>query len=251
MAIDKNLMMEAGEEVTYSNCYWGKCLLSIWEGCWPRNPETGKICGAPLPYQAGQDDPRDRVVMIEMIIDLIPGCSSNYPIQVKCPKSDKDWQKIVLPSIRDAGAVNKKGQTDLFAIADHYVKVQQVDGLKLRDKNNPDKGTWRTLQVLKIFKNEKEAADDMAGETGEPVPSESKPAAATTNANNQRRKAALEFCRVAIQTYRGMEAEEIRKKADQFIQSSDTVKPFVTVDDPEVKKMIEDAAAEEIVIPFD
>ena len=241
---EKELMKAAAEEVAYSNVYWGKCLLTLWEGKFPRNDE-GRIIGKPIRWVEG-DNPKDRIIMIDFLLDLCPGCTANYQVKANWMKHDKDWQKIVLPSLKEAGAVTASGEVNLELVKDHYVKVQQVEGTRPREKGNPDKGNWNTYKFLQIFKNEAECAENMNLELGNtPLPS---PATATpkTSKNDQRRTAALEFCKVAIGTYKGMKPEEIREAIGKFIESNPNAKPYVKVDDPEIMEMINEAS-----IPFD
>lgn len=235
-----DLMNAAGEEITYSNIYYGKCLMTFWEGKFPRDA-AGNICGAPVRWNEG-DPIKDRMIMVEITMDLLPGCKSNYPVSLRCSHRDRDWQKIVLPSIREAGAVNTEGKTEMSLIKDHYIKVQQVEGTKPRDKSNPDKGNWNTLKVLAIYKDEAEAINAMATETGEgPEPVATVTAPAVDLTTDPRRKAALEFCKVAIQTYSGLPEEEIKAKTAEFISRSDTIRPYVSIDDPEIIAMMDAA----------
>ena len=166
MTTEADLMKEAGTPVTYSNVYYGKCLLALWEGKFPRN-EEGKVCGRPIHWNDG-DDPKERMVMIEMTLDLCPGCTSNYPIRISVPKHDKDWQKIILPSLLEAGASDDSGAIDLSKVKDHFVKIQQVEGTRQRDKNDPDKGCWNTYKFLTIYKDQDECLAAMAAD-GEPT----------------------------------------------------------------------------------
>ena len=238
---ENELMKAATEEVAYSNVYWGKALLTLWEGKFPRN-EEGKIIGKPVRWIEG-DNPKERIIMIDFLLDLCPGCTANYQIKAGWMKHDKDWQKIVLPSLKEAGAVTPSGEVDLTQVKDHFVKVQQVEGTRPREKGNPDKGNWNTYKFLQIFKSEAECIENMTLEMGGDVT----PAAAAPKASktDQRRIAALEFCRVAIGTYKGMKADEIRDAIGKFIESNPNAKPYVKIDDPEITEMINEAA-----IPF-
>lgn len=242
---EADLMKAATEEVAYSNVYWGKCLLTLWEGKFPRNDE-GKIVGKPVRWVEG-DSPKERIIMIDFLLDLCPGCTANYQVKAGWMKHDKDWQKIVLPSLKEAGAVTPSGEVDLTQVKDHWVKVQQVEGTRPRDKNNPDKGCWNTYKFLQIFKNSEECQENMQLEMGGlPIPSETATATPKIGKNDQRRTAALEFCRVAIGTYKGMKTDEIKTAIANFIESNPNAKPYVKVDDPEIIEMINEAS-----IPFD
>ena len=240
---EAELMKAAVEETPFSNVYWGKCLLSLWEGKFPRNAE-GKITGRPVRWVEG-DDPKQRIIMIDFLLDLCPGCTANFQIKGNWMKHDKDWQRIVIPSIKELGAVTPSGDVDLSQVKDHYVKVQQVEGTRPRDKADPEKGNWNTYKFLAIFKDEAECLKDMELENGGDdipgVPAE----APAIEKNDQRRKAAIEFCKVAISTYKGMKAEEIRDAVSKFIESNPNIKPYLTADDPEILALIEEAA-----IPF-
>lgn len=237
---EMDLMKAAAEEPVYSNVYYGKCLLTLWEGKFPRNDE-GRICGKPVRWNEG-DDPRERVVMVDVLLDLCQGCTSNFPVSISCTSHDKDWVKIVLPSIKELGCTDEEGRPALWKVKDHWAKVQQVEGTRPRDKSNPDKGCWNTLKFLAIYPTEQACLDAMALDNGQ-VPE--KPAAAKTSKKQQQREAALKFVEVAIGTYKGMKAEEIKDALAKFIEASPTVKPYLSVDDPDVAEMINDAA-----IPF-
>ena len=246
MNIDDELMMSAAEEVVYSNVYYGKCLLTFWYGKFPRNAE-GKVTGQPVRWNEG-DPESEKLTMIDFLLDLCPGCSANYPVKMTWKKNDKDWQKIVLPSLKEAGAVGTHGTVDLRMVKDHWVKVQQVEGTRLRDRNDPDKGCWNTYKFLAVYPTEQECQKAMALDNGaEPE----EPAAAAPKRgkagkqDDQRRKAAIEFCRVTIGTCKGNPAAEIRKIMEGFIASNPNVNPYITVDDPEIMEMINEAA-----IPF-
>ena len=76
---ENELMKAATEEVAYSNVYWGKALLTLWEGKFPRNDE-GKIIGKPVRWVEG-DNPKERIIMIDCLLDLCPGCTANYQIK--------------------------------------------------------------------------------------------------------------------------------------------------------------------------
>lgn len=245
MTTEAELMNQAAEPVVYSNVYYGKCLMTFWEGKFPRD-ENNKITGKPIRWYEG-DDPKSRMIMIDVMLDLAPGCTSNYPVQISCPKHDKDWQKIVLPSIVEAGAVRDDGVADFSKVKDHWVKVEQVEGTRPRDKNNPDKGCWNTYKFLAIYDSKEACLAAMAEDNGDDVPAE-KPAAAKakkTSKNDEGRKAAIEFCRAVVAGYKGQDAATIRSGIASFIESNPNAKPYITVDDPEIAEMIEDAA-----IPF-
>lgn len=247
MKSEKELMDEAAEPVVYSDVYYGKCLMTFWEGKFPRD-ENNKIVGKPVRWNEG-DDPKQRLIMVDMMLDLCAGCTSNYPIQFSLPKHDKDLQKIIIPSLVELGAVKPNGDADFSLAKDHFVKLQQVEGTRPRDKNDPDKGHWNTYKFLAIYQSEEECLNAMALDNGEDdlpgVPAASTAPKKRDSKQDQRRAAALEFCRVAIGTYKGMKAEEIKQAAQNFIQSNPNVKPFVTIDDPEITEMISEAS-----IPF-
>ena len=243
---EMELLKAAAEETVYSNVYYGKCLLTVWEGKFPRN-EEGRVTGAPIRWVEG-DSPRDKIVMIDFLLDLVPGCTANYPVKQSFKKFDKDYQRIFLPSIKEIGAVDPAGNADLAQIKDHYVKVQQVEGTRPRDKNDPEKGNWNTWKILAVYKSQDDCMAAMALDNGEEdipgIPASSAPK--NDSRQDDRRKAALEFCRVAIGMYKGMKEAEIRKAIGQFIDSNPNVNPYVKVTDPEIGEMIN-----EMTIPFD
>ncbi len=242
---EAELMKAAGQEIVYSNVYYGKCLLTLWEGKFPRN-EDGKIVGAPVRWIEG-DNPKERIIMIDFMLDLCPGCTSNYPVKQNWMKHDRDWNKIVLPSLKELGITTPKGDVDLTQVKDHWAKVQQVEGTRPRDKNNPDKGCWNTWKFLAVYKTEEECLNAMALDNGE-VPEEIPAAAAkkesTADKREARRTAALQFVKVSIGMMKGEKPEEIRKATLKFIQTNPNVQPYVTIDEPEIEEMIRDAAAE-------
>lgn len=240
---ENELMKAAAEEVVYSNTYYGKCLLTFWEGKFPRNAE-GKPSGRPVRWVEG-DDPKDRIIMIDFLLDLLPGSSANFQVKQSWMKHDKDWQRIVIPSLKEIGVVDDSGAVDFSQVKDHYVKVQQVEGTRPRDKNNPDKGNWNTYKFLAIYKSQEEAAAAMALDSGDmPIPSET-PAPKKATKNDQRKAAALEFVKVALKSMEGLKPDEIKTSLGQFIESNPNIKPYLSIDDPEVMELINNVS-----IPF-
>ena len=239
---EMDLMKAAAEEPVYSNVYYGKCLLTLWEGKFPRN-EDGRIIGKPVRWNEG-DDPKERIVMIDVLLDLCPGCTSNFPVSISCTSHDKDWVKIVVPSIKELGCTDEEGRVALWKIKDHWVKVQQVEGTRPRDKSNPDKGCWNTLKFLAVYQNEEACLKAMALDNGE-EPEQPAKSAPKSNKKQQQREAALKFVEVAIGTYKGMSEAEIKDALSKFIEASPTVKPYLSVEDPDVIELITNAA-----IPF-
>ena len=243
---EMDLMKAAAEEPVYSNVYYGKCLLTLWEGKFPRN-EEGRITGKPVRWNEG-DDPKERIVMVDVLLDLCPGCSSNYPVSISCTSHDKDWVKIVLPSIKELGCTDEEGRVALWKVKDHWCKVEQVQGTRPRDKNNPDKGCWNTLKFLAIYRSEEDCLQAMALDNGEgpEIPADPVPSMLKKNSKKaQQREAALKFVEVALGTYKGMKLDEIKDALNKFIEASPTVKPYLSIDDPDVAEMINNAA-----IPF-
>jgi len=243
MTTEEELMKAATEEPAYSDVYYGKCLLTLWEGKFPRD-EDGHVTGRPIRWNEG-DNPKDRIIMIDFFLDLCPGCKSSFQIKQSFMKHDRDWMKIVLPSLAEAGCVDASGKVSLGMVKDHWCKVQQVEGLRPRDKNDPEKGNWNTYKFLAVYQSEQECLDAMALDNGEDF--EEKPAAQAKSVDKReaRRQAALEFCKVAIATYKGMKPEEIKKALQSFIVSNANVNPYIAIDDPEIVEMINEAS-----IPF-
>ena len=245
---EMDLLKAAGKEIVYSNAYYGKCLLTVWAGKWPRDDE-GKIIGRPVRWNDG-DPQKEMIVMIDFLLDLIPGCTSNYQVKGSWMQNDRDWQKIVLPSLKEIGAVDKNGDVDLAKIKDHYVKVMQVEGTRPREKGNPDKGNWNTWKFCSVYASAEECSQAMATDTGAPIPSgdtkPAKPAAKKeVSKDTQRRAAALEFCRVALKSMEGMKDEEVKQALGAFIDSNPNIKPYISLDDQEILEMINETA-----IPF-
>ena len=232
---EEELMMAVAAEDTYSDVYYGKCLMTFWEGKWPRNAE-GKITGAPVRWVEG-DSEKEKLYMIDFLLDLLPGCSANYQVKAGWMKHDKDFKKIVVPSLIECGAATN-GTVDFRKVKDHWVKVEQVEGTRPREKGNPDKGFYKTYKFLAIYKDQAECAKAMALDNGEDMPS------SAPNADDQRRAAALQFCEVAVSLYKGQEAAKVREGMKNFIDTNPNVKPFVSISDPEIEEMIADAASE-------
>lgn len=240
MVTEDDLLLEAAEEPVFSNVFYGKCLLTVWLG---KFPEGG---GAPVRWVEGDPESAKRT-MIDFMLDLAPGSTAKFPVKQRMNKKDRDWWGIMLPSMKDAGAVDDKGHVDLKLVKDHWVKIEQVEGSRLRDKNDPEKGHWNTYKFLEIYKDEDACIKAMALDNGtepEETPAPAAPKRGKAK-NDERRQAALEFCRVTIGTCKGMKPDEIRKTADVFIQNNPNVAPYVTVDDPEIQEMIN-----EYSIPF-
>lgn len=248
MMTEDELMYAATEEVVYSNVYYGKALLTVWAGRWPKDAD-GKVCGAPVRWTEA-DGEKEKVIFIDFLLDLCPGCKATYQVKAQWKSGhayDSDWQKIVVPSLKEIGAADAKGHVDLKQVKDHWVKVQRVEGTRPREKGNPDKGNWNTYKFLAIYKSEEECRQAMALDNGEDIPGITGTTAPKGNAGKQddRRQAALEFCKVAIGTYKGMPVDEIRKAAETFISSNPNVSPYVKIDDAEIKEMIN-----EVSIPY-
>lgn len=240
---EKDLMKEAAQDDVYSNVYYGKCLLTFWEGKFPRDAE-GKPAGRPVRWVEG-DDPKDRIVMIDFLLDLLPGSPAKFQVKANWMKRDSDFRKIIKPSLQEIGAVDATGEVDFDLVKDHYVKVQQVEGTRPRDKHNPDKGNWNTYKFLAIYKSQEECAAAMAMDSGDlSIPSET-PAPKKATKNDQRKAAALEFVKVALKSMEGLKPDEIKSALGQFIESNPNIKPYLSIDDSEVMELINSAS-----IPF-
>ena len=61
---ESELLKAAGQEITYSNVYYGKCIVDVWEGKFPRN-EEGRVCGRPVRWYEG-DPQNQRMIMVDM-----------------------------------------------------------------------------------------------------------------------------------------------------------------------------------------
>ncbi len=243
MKSEEELMAELAEPIVYADVYYGKCLITVWEAKFPRDAE-GKICGRMIHWNEG-DNPKDKILMFDMVLDLCPGCTSEYQVKISEPKYGKDLQKIVFPSLIEAGAVTADGKVSIAAVKDHWVKMQKVEGTRLRDKNDPDKGCWNTYKFLAIYQSEQECLEAMALDNGEAAPAPAAaPKAVNADKREQRRTAALQFVQVTAMTMKGQPAEEIRKQVTKFITENPNVNPYLTADDPEVVDLINEAANE-------
>lgn len=170
----------------------------------------------------------------EVEIHIIPIAEQNisYDEYVKLLAESPDWTAIVNPSIKDLGI------DGLRALNNQWVQVAKVKGKRKRlDKDTKEEtgDFWPTYKFLKLFKSEDECrAAFMGGGT----PSNTEPAAATTDPN---KAAALAFARVLVAQVVNMFQD--RAMVDSQVAAQIAAQPMIaahyTAQSPEIQAAIE------------
>ena len=233
MADNNELLNEAGEEVVYNNEYWGQVLISA-------NPVYFPGGGAkPVPFDSAVHPADKRSLMIEILIDLIPECSSKFPVKMNTTSFSKDWQKIGLKSIKDCGLVTDKNGADLAKLNGMFARVGWVTGFT--KNKDAEKENYRTLKFNKVFATIDECRADFEANGGPSIHTEQ----ASNNAANiadPNKAVAIDFVRSFIKAQRSLGKDESMLKAEtkKFILDNPIVSDALSADSPEIAELLEE-----------
>lgn len=232
MASNLDYLNEAGREISYAYNYWGQVQIDAAQMIFAIKGEP------PVPFNPEVHDRKSWFWMIEMVLDLIPGCKANFPIVLRTPDFAKDWQKIGMKSIKDLGFVTESNGADLASLNGKFVHISQVPGFT--KNKDPEKENYRTWKFIKIFRDQAECIADFEETQGDgteyPQQETSTPVASTS------KTVALDFVKsfVKAQHDLGKQPDEVKVNLANFIKENAIVSAEVSIDSHEVIAILEE-----------
>lgn len=223
----------AGTEPTNTREYYGKvdvdCVLMVFPG----EKGSGQ---RPVVYDPNEHGNKQPFAQITITLDPLPEMQLANLTTKNWQSYNADWLKITMPSIRKLGFVDSDGACDLEKFNGSWVKFQFVPGFQ--KNKDPEKPNYKTMEFLKLYKNEAECRNAYLAENGsnaeKPVP-HTEPKSET----NEAVASALKFVRSIAEN--AMKAgNSVPEAVDAFLTQNSFACAGLKISSPEIQEMLKD-----------
>lgn len=229
MSNEYNAWKMAGAEPANTREYYGQILIDCVLMVFPGEKGSGM---QPEPYDKAKHGNKRPYVQINATLDPLPEMQLTRETSSRWQNYSADWLKITMPSIKKLGFTCSDGSCDLEDFNNKWVKFQFVPGFnKNRD---PEKPNYKTMEFLKVYKNEAECRQDYLAENGESsIPSEPKSTADSAVAS------ALVFVRSIAEN--AMKAgNDVPDAVDDFLEKNSAACAGLKIDSPEIQNLLKE-----------